>query len=77
MPGLLHQIAAHFDASLAGVPVIGDSLRDLQAAASVDARPILVRSGNGNKTTESLPPELSAVEIYDDLAAAVTALLAD
>jgi D-glycero-D-manno-heptose 1,7-bisphosphate phosphatase len=57
--------------------VIGDSLRDLQAAASVGARPVLVRSGNGSGAEAELPPELSAVEVYDDLAAAVTALLAN
>ena len=28
-PGMLEQLAHHFDTSLAGVPVIGDSLRDL------------------------------------------------
>jgi D-glycero-D-manno-heptose 1,7-bisphosphate phosphatase len=76
-PGLLTQIATHFDAALIGVPVIGDSLRDLQAAASVGARPVLVRSGNGSGAEAELPPELSAVEVYDDLAAAVTALLAN
>ena len=76
-PGLLIQIATHFDTALIGTPVIGDSLRDLQAAASVEARPILVRSGNGSKTEADLPPELSTIEVYDDLAAAVLALLAN
>ena len=32
------------------VPAIGDSLRDLQAAASVGARPLLVKTGKGEKT---------------------------
>ena len=74
-PGLLHQIGAALDADLAGVPFIGDSLRDLQTAQAAGARPILVRSGNGQSTAESLPPEFSTIEIYDDLAAAVAALL--
>jgi D-glycero-D-manno-heptose 1,7-bisphosphate phosphatase len=74
-PGLLHQIGERFDTSLAGAPVVGDSLRDIQAAASVDARPILVRTGNGKRTEDMLPPELSSIEVYDDLGAAVTALL--
>jgi len=74
-PGLLLQIAEHFDTTLTGTPVIGDSLRDIQAAASVGARPILVRTGNGVKSEESLPSELSTTEVYDDLAAAVRALL--
>jgi len=75
LPGLLDQIGAQFGVSMTGVPVIGDSLRDLQAARSVHARPILVRTGNGRKTEESLPEDLSTIEIYDDLGAAVTALL--
>jgi D-glycero-D-manno-heptose 1,7-bisphosphate phosphatase len=76
-PGLLLQIGAHFTMTLTGVPVIGDSLRDLQAARSVLARPILVRTGNGRKTEGNLPADLSMLEIYDDLGAAVTALLAE
>jgi D-glycero-D-manno-heptose 1,7-bisphosphate phosphatase len=76
-PGLLHQIGTRFDTSLAGTPVVGDSLRDIQAAASVDARPILVRTGNGKNTEGILPPDLSSIEVYDDLSAAVTALLVE
>jgi len=74
-PGLLHQIGERFNVSLADVPFIGDSLRDLQTARSVHARPILVRSGNGKKTEDRLPAELSSVEIYDDLNAAAAVLL--
>jgi len=76
LPGLLLQIGERFKVSLADVPVIGDSLRDLQAALSVHARPILVRTGNGKKTEDNLPEDLSTIEVYDDLGAAVTALLA-
>lgn len=77
LPGLLQQIGDEFKVSLADAPVIGDSLRDLQAARSVHARPILVRTGNGRKTEDSLPDELSTIEVYDDLGAAVTALLGE
>jgi len=77
LPGLLREIGAQFGVSMTGIPVIGDSLRDLQAARSVHARPILVRTGNGRKTEESLPEDLSTIEVYDDLGAAVTALLAE
>ena len=76
-PGLLHQIGTRFDISLAGTPVVGDSLRDIQAAVAVDARPILVRTGNGRNTERVLPADLSFIEVYDDLSAAVTALLAE
>jgi len=74
-PGLLQQIGERFKISLTGVPFIGDSLQDLQAAQAVHARPILVRTGNGAKTVDSLPAELSSIEVYDDLSAAVAALL--
>ncbi len=50
LPGMYEEIAAHFGCSLQDVPVVGDSLRDLQAAVAVHARPILVRTGKGERT---------------------------
>ncbi|WP_432741309.1 D-glycero-beta-D-manno-heptose 1,7-bisphosphate 7-phosphatase [Methylobacter sp. G7] len=49
-PGLLEQFATDNHVSLIGMTVIGDSLRDLQAAQAVGASPILVKTGKGNKT---------------------------
>jgi len=74
LPGMYEEIAAHFACSLQGVPVIGDSLRDLQAAVAVDARPMLVRTGKGERTLAAggIP---QATPVFDDLAAAVNALL--
>ena len=74
-PGLLEQLARHFDTALDGVPVIGDALRDLEAAAAVNARPVLVRSGKGRKTEAELPERFADVPVYDDLAAAARALI--
>jgi D-glycero-D-manno-heptose 1,7-bisphosphate phosphatase len=74
-PGMLEQLAHHFDTSLAGVPVIGDSLRDLEAAAAVGARPILVRSGKGRGTEAALPERFAGAAVYDDLAGAARALI--
>ncbi len=48
--GLFNEIAARYGRDLLGVPAIGDSLRDLEAAASVGALPLLVRTGKGEKT---------------------------
>ena len=48
--GLFNEIAARYGSDLKGVPSVGDSLRDLLAAASVGARPLLVRTGKGEKT---------------------------
>ena len=75
LPGLLHRLARHYDASLDGVPVIGDSTRDLEAARAAGATPILVRTGNGTRTESSLRGELDNTAVYDDLAAAAAALV--
>ncbi len=76
-PGMLRQLARHFDTSLDGVPVIGDALRDLEAAEAVGARPILVRSGKGLRTEAALPERFAGIPVYDDLAAAADALIAE
>jgi D-glycero-D-manno-heptose 1,7-bisphosphate phosphatase len=75
-PGLLQDIAARLRISLAGVPAIGDSRRDVEAALAAGARPILVRTGKGERTlAEHGNPE--DVPVFDDLAAAAEALLAE
>lgn len=76
-PGLLLRLARHYGVSLDGVPAIGDSERDLMAAHAVGARPILVRTGNGRRTEAGLRGALRSVEIFDDLAAAAAALIAE
>ncbi len=76
-PGMYLQIAAHFGVSLQGVPVIGDSLRDLEAATATGAQPMLVRTGNGTTTEELLTDELALVPVFDDLAAAALHILSD
>jgi D-glycero-D-manno-heptose 1,7-bisphosphate phosphatase len=76
-PGMLLELGQHYSVALSGVPIIGDSLRDLQAAVAVGGRPILVLTGNGQQTAEALPAELGDVEIFENLAAAAAALLAE
>jgi len=75
-PGLLLEIGLRYHVDLVGVPVIGDSLRDLQAARAVGAAPILVRTGKGMLTlqTGDLP---EATRVFDDLAEVARALLAE
>jgi len=46
-PGLFEQIAERYGMDLAGVPAVGDSLRDLVAGASVGCAPHLVLTGKG------------------------------
>ena len=77
LPGLLHQISTTLNISLVNAPVIGDSLRDLKAAQSAGAQPILVRTGNGRKTECNLPAGLATIDVYDDLATAASALLSE
>jgi D-glycero-D-manno-heptose 1,7-bisphosphate phosphatase len=54
-PGLLETFADEHNVSLIGMPVIGDSLRDLQSAQAVGASPILVKTGKGRKTLTENP----------------------
>lgn len=72
--GLLRRIAHDYGISLEGTPQVGDSLRDLEAARAVGARPLLVRTGNGRETERTLPPGYP-VEIFPDLAQVAAALL--
>ncbi|MEX0960594.1 MAG: D-glycero-beta-D-manno-heptose 1,7-bisphosphate 7-phosphatase [Burkholderiales bacterium] len=73
-PGMFLDIAQRFNIDLAGVPAVGDSLRDLQAAAAVDAMPILVRTGKGLKTEQAGDlPENTLV--CSDLAEAVQRII--
>ncbi|MDO6461339.1 D-glycero-beta-D-manno-heptose 1,7-bisphosphate 7-phosphatase [Granulosicoccaceae sp. 1_MG-2023] len=74
-PGMLHSIMERLDVELAGVPVVGDSLRDLQAAMAVGAAPVLVLSGKGEKTREANPGLEDHIPVFDNLAAYVDHLL--
>jgi D-glycero-D-manno-heptose 1,7-bisphosphate phosphatase len=67
-PGMLLEVARRFNVSLEDVFMVGDSRKDLEAAAAAGARPVLVLTGNGAKTEkEGRLPRGTAV--YPDLAA--------
>lgn len=72
--GMFLTIGKRFDVDLAGVPTVGDSLRDLQAGYLAGCRPYLVLTGKGKQTLEKggLPPDTT---VFDDLAAVVAHLL--
>ncbi len=77
-PGLLEAIADEFQVSLKGVPIVGDSIRDLQAGLALSCHAILVRTGNGKESERLLQKnntELINTPIFDDLDAVVTNLL--
>jgi D-glycero-D-manno-heptose 1,7-bisphosphate phosphatase len=73
-PGMFEDIGQRFNVPLSGVPAVGDSPRDLAAAAAVGAGPILVRTGKGEKTIAAgnLP---AGTRIYADLAAVADDLI--
>ncbi|HUW28561.1 MAG TPA: D-glycero-beta-D-manno-heptose 1,7-bisphosphate 7-phosphatase [Sulfuriferula sp.] len=75
LPGMFLDMAARFNVQLSAVPAVGDSLRDLQAAAAVGATPILVKTGKGTATLNAgnLP---EGTLVFTDLAEVVTHLLA-
>ena len=73
-PGLFHQISRRFNVDLTGMPVVGDSLRDLEAGVAVGCVPYLVLTGKGAKTRTD--PALPAdTKIYPDLASVVADLI--
>jgi len=68
-PGMFLQIGKRYGVELAGTPAIGDSTRDLEAAALAGCMPLLVRTGKGEATLASgkLP---SGTIVFDNLAMA-------
>ena len=79
MPGLFVQIGERFGVSLRDVPVVGDTLRDLQAGVSVGCRPHLVRTGKAATMSESELEALCATvpgtQVHADLAAFAESLI--
>lgn len=76
-PGLFLQLSRQYNVPLDGVPIVGDSVRDLDAARAVNARPILVLTGKGADTAADLQQRGERVETFADLDAAATHLIAD
>lgn len=73
-PGLLQQIAQDLDIDLNETLAVGDSLRDLQAAAVVGAKPVLVLTGKGTKTLAQIGQE-QHIATYQNLAEFVETLI--
>lgn len=73
--GLLERLGRHYRVPMHGVPVVGDAERDLQAATTIGARPILVLSGKGRETARVLKERGILVETYDSLLAAARQLV--
>jgi len=79
-PGLLLEASKRLRLPLAGIPFVGDSDTDVEAALAVGAQPVLVKTGDGRAThaarlTPNQEPASAPVSVYADLAAFVVALL--
>lgn len=77
-PGLLHAIAAELGTDLTGIPFVGDTVKDVQTALTVGAKPVLVRTGKGQQSETQLSDELRRqVRVFDDLGQAVEYFLSE
>jgi D-glycero-D-manno-heptose 1,7-bisphosphate phosphatase len=73
--GLFRRIAHQLGVPLDGVPMVGDSERDIIAARAVGGRPILVLTGKGPETAAALKASGLLPEVFADLSSAVDFLL--
>ena len=55
-PGLFEQIGLRFGVQLAGIPTVGDSVRDAVAGAAAGCEPHLVLTGKSEMHRDSVPP---------------------
>ena len=69
-PGMLLELAERLKVNLTNVPLVGDSVRDVEAARAVQASPVLVRTGKGRASAEQLraDADLRGIPVYEDLA---------
>jgi D-glycero-D-manno-heptose 1,7-bisphosphate phosphatase len=74
-PGMLLEIGRRLKRDLKGVPVVGDSVRDIRAARAASAWPLLVRTGKGAATLARESESCANVLVFDDLAAVADYLL--
>lgn len=67
-PGMMKMIAERFEVEPCDTPMVGDSLRDLQAGAAFGFQPHLVLTGKGKQTLAAgkLP---DGTRVHDDLRA--------
>lgn len=78
--GMLDMIEEQLGADLRNALLVGDSLKDLQAARAKGCQPVLVRTGNGIQTeiTTLLWPKYGVdLLIFDDLAAFAHSLISN
>ena len=74
-PGLLTEIGNRFQVSLGNVIFVGDNINDVKAARAAGAKPVIVRTGKGEKTADMLDDDVGDVPVYQDLSEVVNTLL--
>ena len=78
-PGLLHEIGRRYGAILTQVPVVGDTLRDLQAARAAGCEPHLVLSGRAACLSDdallAITSQVPGTRVHADLGAFADHLL--
>jgi D-glycero-D-manno-heptose 1,7-bisphosphate phosphatase len=73
--GLFTRLGHELGVSLDGVAMIGDSVRDMEAASAAGGRPMLVLTGNGTATAAALADDEGRPPAFADLGAAATFLI--
>jgi D-glycero-D-manno-heptose 1,7-bisphosphate phosphatase len=66
-PGLLLAVQERLGVALKGVPYIGDSLSDVQAARAAGMEPWLVRTGKGERTLAREGRSLGNTRVFSNL----------
>ena len=78
-PGLMKQIAQRYGIELRTVPMVADTLRDLQAAHAAGCEPHLVRTGRAAALTDKqvveIVQQVPMTEVHDSLGEFVDFLL--
>ncbi|HEX6723236.1 MAG TPA: D-glycero-beta-D-manno-heptose 1,7-bisphosphate 7-phosphatase [Burkholderiaceae bacterium] len=78
-PGLMKQIAQRYGIELRTVPMVADTLRDLQAARAAGCEPHLVRTGRAAALTDrqvvEIVQQVPTTEVHDSLGDFVDFLL--
>ena len=74
-PGMLLDIQDRLQIDLLGVPFIGDTFRDVEAASAAGCQPVLVMTGKGQETLAKHHDELEHVPVYENLATAAKAII--
>ncbi|VAW44947.1 hypothetical protein MNBD_GAMMA04-271 [hydrothermal vent metagenome] len=73
--GMLTAIEQCFNLSLAGMPMVGDTLADMQVARAKKMNPYLVRTGKGERTLATKEAVLDGIPVYSNLQSVAKALL--